>query len=289
MNAEKNALRTIMLTAIAMIAFAANVVLCRLALGEGLVDAATFTTIKVISGAVTLSLIVLVRRRLQVFGSANWYSGTLLFVFMVFYSFAYISLGAGTGALIMSGTIQMTMFLFALREGEIFPLLSWAGMALAIFGLVYLVSPGLTAPDPLGAILMAVAGIAWGLYSLFGRGTKDPLEATAGSFIYSVPLVLLVSLIFSDDFSSTSYGLALAVASGAIASGCGYVVWYAALANLTATRAAIVQLSVPVIVAFGGVLILSEPITLRLLLASAAILGGLAIVLTQRPIEALRQ
>ena len=160
--------------------------------------------------------------------------------------------------------------------------------SLAVLGLVYLVSPGITAPDPLGAILMVVAGIAWGLYSLSGRGAADPLEATANNFIYSVPLVIIVSVLFIDDYHGSRSGFALAAASGAIASGLGYVIWYAALKGLTATRAATVQLSVPVIAAFGGVLLLSEQITLRLVMASAATLGGVGIVLAQRGASATR-
>lgn len=206
----------------------------------------------------------------------------MLFTYMAFFSFAYLSLSAGTGALILFGAVQLTMFIVALRNGEQFRFLSWTGLTLAILGLVYLISPGLTAPDPLGAVLMAIAGIAWGFYSLLGRRVADPLEATANNFIYSVPLVIIVSFFFAGDFNSTSSGLALAMASGAIASGLGYVIWYAALRGLTATAAATVQLSVPVIAALGGVLLLSEPITLRLLLASAATLGGVAIVLSQR-------
>jgi drug/metabolite transporter (DMT)-like permease len=206
----------------------------------------------------------------------------MLFTYMTFFSFAYLSLSAGTGALILFGAVQLTMFIVALRGKEQFPLLSWAGLTLAILGLVYLVSPGVTAPDPLGAVLMAIAGIAWGFYSLLGKGVTDPLEATANNFIYSVPLVIIISLFFMGDFNYSLSGLALAMASGAIASGLGYSLWYAALRGLTATRAATVQLSVPVIAAFGGVILLSEPITLRLLLASAATLGGVAIVLAQR-------
>jgi drug/metabolite transporter (DMT)-like permease len=273
----------VLLTVVTMLAFAANSLLCRLALGQELIDAATFTTVRVISGAVTLSVIVLLRRRKQHDrGRVDWRTVAALFTYMVFFSFAYLSLSAGTGALILFGAVQLTMFIFALRQGEHFPLISWAGLALAILGLIYLVSPGVTAPDPLGAVLMAIAGIAWGFYSLLGRGASDPLEATSRNFVYSVPLVLIVSLIFWPDFSSSSKGLALAMASGAIASGCGYVIWYAALPGLTATRAATVQLSVPMIAAFGGVVMLSEQITLRLLLASAATLGGVAIVLAQR-------
>jgi drug/metabolite transporter (DMT)-like permease len=270
----------------AMVAFAANSLLCRLALGQGLIDAASFTTVRVISGAVTLSLILLLRRRPHGHATGNWLSAAMLFTYMAFFSFAYLSLSAATGALVLFGAVQLTMFIAALRAGEKFLLLSWFGLALAILGLIYLVSPGLTAPDPVSAILMAAAGVAWGFYSLLGRGAADPLEATARNFIYSVPLALIVSLFCLRDFSSSSNGMALAVASGAIASGCGYVIWYAALPGLTATRAATVQLSVPAIAAFGGVVLLSEHISLRLLLASAATLGGVAIVLAQRAAKA---
>ncbi|MBC8268098.1 MAG: DMT family transporter [Rhodospirillaceae bacterium] len=278
--------RTVLLTATAMLAFAANSLLCRQALGQGLIDAATFASLRVIAGAATLILIVMVRRRSRQPSTANWRSAAMLFTYMVFFSFAYLSLGAGTGALILFGAVQLTMFVVALRGGEHFAKLSWAGLALAVFGLVYLVSPGVTAPDPTGAILMAIAGVAWGAYSLLGRGATDPLEATARNFTYCVPLVLVVSLVFWQDFSSSPTGLILAVASGALASGCGYVVWYAVLPALSATRAATVQLSVPAIASFGGVVLLSEDLTLRLVLASAATLGGVAIVLAQRATRA---
>ncbi len=281
-NSENTALRSVLLTTLAMMAFAANSLLCRQALGEGLIDAATFTSVRVLSGAVTLGLIVLIRRRPRAPSTANWRSAAMLFTYMAFFSFAYLSLGAGTGALILFGAVQLTMFIFALRQGEHFSLMSWAGLSLAVFGLIYLVSPGVTAPDLSGAILMAIAGIAWGAYSLMGRGAADPLEATARNFVYSAPLVLIVSLFFMDDFSTTPNGLALAVASGAIASGCGYVIWYAVLPALSATRAATVQLSVPAIAAFGGVVLLSEELSLRLFLASAVTLGGVALVLSQR-------
>jgi drug/metabolite transporter (DMT)-like permease len=201
---------------------------------------------------------------------------------MAGFSFAYVTLSAGTGALILFGAVQLTMFVVALRGGEHFPPLSWLGLAIAVLGLVYLVSPGLTAPDPLGAGLMALAGVAWGAYSLRGRGAADPLSSTAGNFICAVPMVIAVSVLFLDDFHVSARGLALAVASGAITSGLGYVAWYAALRGLSRTRAATVQLSVPVIAALGGVVLLAEPITLRLLIASGAALGGVWLVLRQR-------
>jgi drug/metabolite transporter (DMT)-like permease len=271
-----------LLTIVAMLAFAANSLLCRLALGQGLIDAASFATVRVIAGAVTLSLIVLPRWRARVRSSTDWRSVAMLFTYMVGFSFAYLSLSAGTGALILFGAVQLTMFITALRGGEEFPLWSWAGLLLAVLGLVYLVSPGVTAPDPGGAVLMAIAGVAWGIYSLRGRGAADPLEATANNFIYAVPLVLIVSLVFLGDLKTSPRGLALAMASGAIASGLGYVIWYAALRALTATRAATVQLAVPVIAAFGGVILLAEEVTARLVLASVATLGGVAIVLARR-------
>ncbi|HSF05862.1 MAG TPA: DMT family transporter [Methylomirabilota bacterium] len=265
-----------------MLAFAANSLLCRLALGQELIDAASFATVRVISGAVTLGFIALPRWRARARSSTDWRSVAMLFTYMVCFSFAYLSLSAGTGALILFGAVQLTMFSTALRGGEEFPLWSWTGLMLAVLGLVYLVSPGVTAPDPMGAVLMAIAGVAWGIYSLLGRGAADPLEATANNFIYAVPLVLIVSLVFLGDIKSSSRGLALAAASGAIASGLGYVIWYAALRTLTATRAATVQLSVPVIAAFGGVILLAEALTARLVLASVATLGGVAIVLARR-------
>lgn len=274
--------RTIALTTLAMLAFAANSVLCRQALGQELIDAASFTSVRVISGAITLCLIVLLRGRPPGPSTANWQSAIMLFTYMAFFSFAYISLEAGTGALILFGTVQLTMFAAALGSGEKFSLLSLGGLGLAIGGIIYLVSPGVSAPNLWGAALMAVAGIAWGVYSLMGRGGANPLEATARNFVYSVPLVVIVSALFAGDIAYTSPGMMLAITSGALASGCGYVIWYAALPNLSASRAAIVQLTVPAIAAFGGVLILSEPLTLRLIGASVATLGGVAIVLAQR-------
>jgi drug/metabolite transporter (DMT)-like permease len=274
--------QTILLTALAMVAFAANSLLCRLALGADQIDAASFTTIRVLSGALTLALISFVQKRPPSRANMNWRSALALFAYMIFFSFAYISLGAASGALILFGAVQLTMFAVALSSGERFPALAWAGLAIAAAGLVYLVSPGLTAPDPLGAVLMTIAGVAWGVYSLLGRGASDPLTATTMNFIVCAPLVAIVSLFSLSQLHVSPAGLAYAIGSGAIASGCGYVIWYAALRGLTAGRAATVQLSVPVIAAIGAVILLSEAITLRLVLASIATLGGVALVLAQR-------
>jgi len=272
---------TMILTAAAMVAFAANSVLCRLALGAGLIDAASFATVRTAAGAVMLGVILLLRRS-RARARPNWRSVLTLYLYMVFFAFAYRSLSTGTGALILFGAVQLTMFIVALRSGEHFSALSWAGLLLAVAGLVYLVSPGVTAPEPVGAALMAVAGVAWGFYSLVGRTAADPADATAYNFIFAVPLTVATSLVFVTGIDVTPAGAAYAVASGAVASGLGYTIWYAALKGLSATSAATVQLSVPVIAAIGGVLLMSEPVTLRLLLASLATLGGVALVLTQR-------
>ncbi len=273
---------TAFLTAIAMIAFAANSLLCRMALGAGLIDAASFATIRVIAGAAVLALIALPRWRARGRGRIDPVAVATLFLYMAFFSFAYLSLAAGTGALILFGAVQLTMLSAALHGGEQFSWLCWVGLAVASLGLVYLVWPGLAAPDPQGAVLMIIAGIAWGLYSLRGRLAADALAATANSFIYSVPLVVAVSLFALGDVQASPRGVGLAIASGAVTSALGYVVWFAALGGLTATRAATVQLSVPIIAAFGGVVLLSEDVTARLLIASIATLGGIWIVLAQR-------
>jgi drug/metabolite transporter (DMT)-like permease len=271
-----------LLTSVAMLAFAANSILCRLALGQETIDPASFASVRVLSGAAALLLFVTLGRRPLAKSGADVRSALMLVVYMVFFSFAYATLGAATGALILFGAVQTTMIAAALQAGERLPPASWLGLALAVSGLVYLVLPGVTAPDPLGAALMAIAGVAWGVYSLLGRGVADPLAATAVNFCYSAPLALAVSLLFRHEAILTTNGLALAIASGVVASGCGYVIWYAALRHLTATRASIVQLSVPAIAAISAVLLLSEPATTRLLLASVATLGGVAMVLSRR-------
>ena len=273
-------IRTIGMTALAMAAFAGNSVLCRMALGAGVIDAASFATVRIASGGLVLALLLTWRRRKP--ARADWRTVAGLFAYVAFFSFAYMTLTTGTGALILFGAVQLTMFGVALRAGDRFSGASWAGLVLAVGGLVYLVSPGLTAPDPLGATLMAIAGIAWGAYSLLGRGTADPLAATASNFIFCIPLVALVSLVFLQDLHLTAQGMLLAILSGGVTSGIGYAIWYEALKGLSAMQAATVQLSVPAIAAIGGVLLLAESVTLRLVLASLATLGGVWIVLTQR-------
>jgi drug/metabolite transporter (DMT)-like permease len=278
-------IRTFALTLLALIAFAANSLLCRAALGPDTIDAASFTTIRLVSGAVMLWLIVQWRSPRSP-APADWMAAAMLTLYAIAFSFAYLSLSAGTGALILFGAVQLTLFAAGLRAGERLTPLSWFGFAIAAAGLVYLVSPGVVAPSPIGAGLMAVAGVAWGVYSLRGRGVTDPLCATAGNFLRSVPITLAISAVFIGNISVTAPGVGLAVISGAITSGVGYVIWYAALPGLNAMRAATVQLAVPAIAALGGVLLLAETVTLRLLLASTAILGGIAVVLLQRGAKA---
>ncbi|WP_321884994.1 DMT family transporter [Paraburkholderia bannensis] len=286
MNHIQPATRTVLLTSAAMVAFASNSLLCRLALQHASIDAASFASIRLVSGAVMLGVLARLGTNRAQQAKADWLAATMLFAYVAFFSFAYLSVSAATGALILFGAVQLTMFAAGLRAGEQFAPLAWLGLALALAGLLYLVSPGVTAPTPLGAALMSAAGIAWGVYSLRGRGVANPLAATAANFLRAAPMALLLSLLLSlllhDRFHVTPGGIALAVASGAVTSGIGYVIWYAALKGLSAMRAATVQLSVPPIAAFGAALLLSEDISMRLVTASVAILGGIALALARR-------
>jgi drug/metabolite transporter (DMT)-like permease len=270
-----------MLTSLAMIAFAGNSLLCRAALKHTAIDPATFTSIRMLSGAIALWLIVSLRSgsRLQ---RGNWLSALALFAYAAAFSFAYVDLSAGMGALLLFGAVQATMILFGLWKGERLSGWQGIGLAAALGGLVALVLPGLSAPPVSSAVLMVGAGVAWGVYSLRGKGAGDPLATTAGNFLRAVPFAAGLSLLLLSLARADVQGVMYAIASGALTSGVGYAIWYAALRGLTATGAATVQLSVPVIAAIGGVMLLSEPITLRLLGASAAILGGIALV-TARP------
>jgi drug/metabolite transporter (DMT)-like permease len=273
------------LTLLAMIAFASNSLLCRLALKETAIDAASFTFIRIMSGAVALWLIMRMR-----FGAqraprqGSWPSALALFVYAASFSFAYITLSAATGALLLFGAVQATMILWGLRKGEPFHLRQLFGLAVALAGLVTLLLPGLSAPPLSGATLMLGAGIAWGIYSLRGRGTSDAISATAGNFIRAVPFAAVLSLVFIPWMRFETAGIVYAILSGAIASGVGYVIWYGALPNLKSASAATVQLSVPVLTAAGGILLLGEPLNLRFLLSSIAVLSGIAlVVIAPRP------
>jgi drug/metabolite transporter (DMT)-like permease len=278
---ETTRARTVLSTGAALTAFAANSLLCRAALEHAAIDPASFSTIRLAAGAATLLLIALPTRRGSARTSGSWSSAALLSLYAIPFSFAYVSLGAGTGALILFGAVQATMLVAALSSGERPHVVQWSGLILALGGLVYLVMPGLTAPSPLGCALMVIAGVAWGVYSLRGRGASDPLAETSGNFARSVPLAVGVSIAAASHFALSAEGALLAAVSGALASGLGYVAWYAALSGLSATRAASVQLTVPVLAAAGGVLFLSERITVRLIVAAILILGGVALALTR--------
>ncbi|MGE6758252.1 DMT family transporter [Corallococcus interemptor] len=282
---------TPLLTLLALLGFAANSLLCRAALSGGAarsIDAGSFTLVRLASGALVLALLLRLRRGGRgATRHGSWASALALFVYAAGFSFAYVRIGAGVGALLLFGCVQLTMLVAGLARGERPRALEWAGLAVALAGLAGLTLPGASAPDAPGAGLMAAAGVAWGIYSLRGRGSTDPLAATAGNFVRSVPLALvLVMLAFAPHLSPK--GLLLAVTSGALASGVGYSLWYAALPHLSSARAAVVQLCVPVIAAVGAVLLLGEPLTPRLLLGGTALLAGVLLSLRakQRPMTA---
>lgn len=282
--------RTLLLTVVTLFAFASNSVFCRLALKDGEIDAASFTFLRLLSGAGFLLLTVTVpaviravgRRRsggpLEKLPYGSFSMGFFLFAYAVAFSFAYLQLTAATGGLILFGCVQATMIVYGIVRGEHPRPMEWVGLCVALVGLVYLFLPKLEAPSMLGGVLMASAGVAWGFYSLLGRNVPDPSLATAGNFAISLPFVVPVFLFAFANAHATSKGILLAVVSGAITSGLGYVVWYHALQGLTATRAAVVQLAVPVIVALGGVAFIGEELTLSLVVSGVLILGGIAIV-----------
>jgi drug/metabolite transporter (DMT)-like permease len=271
--------RVLMLTALAMLAFAGNSLLCRLALIATTIDAASFTTVRIVSGALTLWLIVAARRQRL---AGSWPSALALFGYAAGFSLAYIHLSAATGALLLFGAVQATMIGYGLWSGERLRARQVIGLVCAIGGLVGLLLPGLSAPPLHSAALMIGAGVAWGIYSLRGRSSGDPTAATAGNFVRAVPFAAALSVAMLSFVSIDIAGVTYAIASGALASGVGYAIWYTALKGLQATSAATVQLSVPVIATIGGVLVLGEHVTPRIVIASVAILGGIALVILDK-------
>ncbi len=248
-----------------------------------MIDAASFTVIRLVSGAITLLIIYTIfGKKKRETKRDNWNSAFFLFGYAICFSFAYKGLTTATGALILFGMVQATMIISALIAGERPKVLEWIGLAAALGGLVYLVFPGIESPPLFRSVLMALAGIAWGFYTLRGRGSENPLADTTENFLRTVPLVIITSVPFLIWMKLSLNGVLLAVTSGAIASGIGYAVWYAALKYHTATRAAILQLSVPVLAAIGGLIFLSEVISLRLILASSLILGGIGLAILGR-------
>jgi drug/metabolite transporter (DMT)-like permease len=274
--------RLVAATALAMIAFAGNSLLCRIALKQTHVDAATFTTVRLISGAIVLWLIVRLRNGANT-TTGSWKSALALFSYAAFFSLAYVSLSAATGALLLFGAVQATMIGYGIWSGERLRALSAIGIVCAFAGLIALVLPGVAAPSFGGSTMMIAAGIAWGIYSLRGKKSAgDATATTAGNFILALPFTIIFSLCGLHWLSIDPTGIYYAITSGAITSGVGYAIWYTALPGLQAMQAAIVQLSVPIIAAIGGILFLGEQMTMRLVLASIAILGGIALVIIGR-------
>jgi drug/metabolite transporter (DMT)-like permease len=282
------AVRAMLLTTAAMIAFAANSLICRMAFQGSGIDPGSFTAIRIATGAVTLCLLVAARRG-AVWRRGSWGSALALFIYAATFSWAYQTLPAGVGALLLFGAVQATMVTYGLLRGESLRALQWAALLLAMCGLLGLLLPGAEAPEAFGSLCMLTAGISWGVYSLRGKMSNQPLADTAGNFLRAVVPAVLVLAVAARQAHFSWTGALLATLSGAVTSGLGYVIWYAAVRALTATTAAIVQLSVPVIAAVGAVILLNEPVTRRLVWSSLAILGGIAGVIllrrTQRPIE----
>lgn len=292
-------LKTISLTSLALIAFAANSVLCRLALGEQSIDASSFTIIRLLSGALILFIIVSFKHylsnRKQVSNgldiekteskedsNSSWSGSLMLFIYALTFSFAYITLDTATGALILFGSVQITMILVNTFNGNRLHFTEWLGVVIAFIGFVYLMLPGINTPSAFGFFLMTISGIAWGLYTLKGRGSQNPLMDTAHNFIKTIPLVIVVGLVQLLIIKSThlsNTGIYLAILSGAIASGVGYSIWYSVLPHLSVVLSAILQLLVPVIAALGGILFVNELITQRLLISALMILGGILLVI----------
>lgn len=275
--------KTMMLTGLALIAFAANSILCRLALGSAAIDAACFSAIRLLSGSLILLVILgATRKNAGKSTQGSWSASLMLFVYAVTFSFAYVSLDTATGALILFGSVQITIILLSLISGNRLHFAEWTGVAIAFTGFVYLILPGVTAPSTIGFLLMTVAGIAWGIYTLKGRSSKNPVMDTAYNFFRTTPLVILLALTTIANTNYSSEGIVLAFLSGGIASGIGYTIWYIALGGLSATQAAVLQLSVPVIAALGGVIFVSEAITFRLMISAALVLGGILMVIVGR-------
>lgn len=270
--------RIILLTSLAMIAFAGNSVLCRIALKETSIDAMSFTSIRLISGAVVLWLIIRLTQNTQK-SEGSWPSALALFIYAAGFSFAYINIPTAAGALILFGAVQATMIVYGIYCGERLGSRQTTGLITAFIGLVILLFPGLSAPPVMGTTLMALSGFAWGVYSLRGKQSGNPTKITAGNFLRTIPITALFSLMMIQSLQLDLNGVALAVASGAITSGLGYALWYAVLPVLKSTSAATIQLSVPVIAAAGGVIFLGEALSFRLVAATIAILGGITLVI----------
>jgi drug/metabolite transporter (DMT)-like permease len=274
----------VIITGFTLVAFATNSLLCRMALGGHLIDPVSFTTLRLVSGALVLIPIsaLVGQSKKSPRAKGSWGSGFVLFLYAVAFSLAYVSLSTGIGALILFGSVQVTMIGVALKSGENLGVAQWLGSAIAIGGLIYLMLPGMSSPNPLAALLMCISGIAWGVYSIRGKGVSAPVAMTAGNFTRSAPMAILASVVAFSTVHVESLGILLALISGMITSGLGYILWYKALRSLTTTQASVVQLTVPVLAAYGGVTFLSEQASVRLIASSAMILGGVALAVIRR-------
>lgn len=276
-------LKLTLLTVLALFAFAGNSVLCRMALTDDVIDAASFTSIRLFSGIVFLLFLVVIKTKEKIdIRSGSWLSSLLLFLYAIAFSYAYLTLDTGTGALILFGSVQATMIISGLLKGRRLLLIEWAGLLLALLGLFALLMPGATAPSLTGFVLMAASGIAWAFYTLAGKNTKTPLIDTANNFLRTLPFIALTMLLTFSDIQISNKGILLAIASGAIMSGLGYAIWYSVLPSLTLTQAAILQLTVPIIAAVGGVLFSNEVVTMQLISSSILVLGGVLVVTVGR-------
>lgn len=276
---NKTMIKTALLTTLALVAFAGNSILCRLALGENTIDAASFTSVRLLSGMIVLALILkTLQARDSVASKGSWKSSFLLFIYAITFSYAYISLDTGIGALILFASVQITMIFFGWLSGGRFHFTEWLGVILSFLGFMYLVFPQLSSPSLVGFLLMTISGIAWGLYTLAGKTSKNPLSDTTYNFIRSFPLVIILIAFSIQNTTLSLEGIFLAIISGGVTSGIGYAIWYVALGSLSSMQAAVVQLLVPVIAALGGILFANEVISARLLVSSVIILGGILMV-----------
>lgn len=284
---KQSIFKTSLFTIVALIAFAANSVLCRLALDIYQMDVGSFTTIRLLSGAIVLFMMVHMQHKQQNnqphFNlTKNWFAASMLFIYATAFSFAYLTLDTATGALILFGSVQITMVAYAIYTGNRPNIAEWIGLAIAFLGFIYLIYPDLNSPSAMGFLLMSIAGIAWGFYSIQGKYSKKPLFDTAHNFIKTLPFIAVLALMTLPQSHLNLQGILLALLSGGIASGMGYAVWYIALTGLSNNQAAVVQLAVPVIAAIGGVLFVSEEMTLRLVISTVMVLGGILIVISTR-------
>lgn len=268
---------------LALVAFAANSVFCRVALKDENIDAASFTIVRLASGALMFVFLLLLQKKTAVImvrpTATRMLSAFMLFLYAIAFSFAYVTLDTATGALVLFGTVQLSMLLMSWLRGGRFGAVEIMGIVVSFSGLIYLLYPALATPNLMGFALMVIAGIAWGAYTLLGRGSSQPLLDTASNFILTVPLLIILAFVFWPTLDMSATGIIWACLSGVLASALGYTIWYAVLPSLTTTASAVMQLSVPVIAALGGVVIVSEPLTLRIAIASTLVLGGILLVI----------